>query len=547
MTGFGREHPSVAPLRIPTFRRLWLALLFFNLGHLVQVVASSWLILELTGSPLWVSLMVGAPTLPMLFLALPAGAAADLFDRRRVLIVSSAIMVAASSGMALVWMFDLVTPARLVGLGVLLGVGVAFFNPAWQAMIPALVPIGLVPGAVALNSSSGGIATALGPAIGGVLVATVGPGYAFGLGAVGYAVILGALVVTRTREWPVEGGPVGIAIATGLRYLRFSRSYRWLLVVGALFGFSSAALRAMLPNITSDVLLEGSTLYGILLGAFGLGAVLGGVSRAQGARILGDRMIAASILSFGAASTIAGASQLVPVTATAVFVAGLLWTWILSTLNSTFQLLTPDWVRGRTMSAFVLSIFGALPLGAAASGAVGDLIGAGPSLVVFSMLIMGLGAVAWWLPIPVLEDIEPPVLTTQHPPDIQDEDSALGPVMVINSWTITESEFEPFLEILAELRRLRLSTGAYQWRVYRNTAEVGMISEIFMVHSWEQHLQQHRRMDTQALLTLSRAASYGQREATHLVEFDVDRPRRRPDWESLVADHARTHRSPGGE
>lgn len=544
------ESSSVAPLRNPTFRRLWLALLFFNLGHLVQIVASSWVILELTRSPFWVSLMVGAPTLPMLFLALPAGAAADLLDRRRVLVASSSIMVAASMGMALIWTLGMVTPGRLVGLGLLLGVGVALFNPSWQAMIPALVPIGLVPGAVALNSSTGGIATALGPALGGLLVATAGPGYAFGVAAVGYGVILLTLLLTKTREWPMDGGSMGIAIATGLRYLKFSQVYRWLLLIGCLFGFSSAALRAMLPNVTSDVLLGGSTLYGVLLGAFGLGALVGGVSRGWGAARLGERMIAASVLLFGVSMAVAGVSRVVPLTAAAVFGAGLLWTWLLATLNSTFQLLTPDWVRGRTMSAFVLSIFGALPIGAVASGALGDLIGAAESLVVFGIMVMALAALAGRLPIPVLEDIEPPVVAIQQRGNDEDLSPTVpSPVMVVNSWTIAEDEFEPFLEVLAELRRLRLSTGAYQWAAYRNSSKVGLISEVFMLHSWEHHLQQHRRMDNQALVTLARAASFGRdgmHETAHLLEFDVEHPGRRPDWVSLVTDHERMHRS-GGE
>jgi MFS family permease len=550
------DRSSVAPFRIASFRRLWIASLFFNLGHLVQVVASSWVILELTGSPFWVSLMVGAPLLPLLFLSLPAGAAADLLDRRRVIIGASTIMVLAAGGMAFVWVAGLVTPGRLVALGLLLGTGVALFNPAWQAIMPRLVPVELLPGAVALNSASGGVATAVGPALGGVLVAIVDPGWTFGLATFGYSAILLSVLRTKTSEWTHEVGSMGIAIATGLRYLRFSHGYRWLLLLGCLFGFSSSALRTMLPNVTSDVLLGGSALYGGLLGAFGAGALVGGLTRSQGSDLLGDRMMPLAILAFGAAGAVVGASRLTAVTAAAVFVAGIMWTWILSTLNSTFQVLTPDWVRGRTMSAFVLSVFGFMPIGSILSGALGELVGAAGSLLVFSVGVVVLAVISLKMPLPVLEYIAPPVVPEPEFGDGHGGPVAPAPVMVVTTWTIEEEHFEPFLELLADLRRLRLSTGAYHWAAYRSARDLRRISEVFMLHSWEQHLQQHRRLDTRALDTIRRAEGFGASETSvkeHLIAFDVDHPKRRPEWQSLLSDHERMHRdrpapvrAPGG-
>lgn len=537
---------SIAPLRIANFRKLWIGLIVFNLGHLIQVVASSWLILELTSSPLWVSLMVAAPTLPLLILSLPAGAAADLLDRRHILIASSAVLAAASTAMSLLWALNLITPLRLVALGLVIGVGVAFFNPAWQAIVPSLVPSSLVPGAVSLNSATGGVATALGPAVGGLLVATVGPGWSFIAATAGYLAILLTTLTARTFAWDKEKGSMSIAIATGLRYLRFSRDYLWLLLLGSLFGFAGSALRSMLPNITSDVLAGDSTMYGTLLGLFGGGALIGGLTRTQASRLIGDRMIPVCILSFGATSGIVGLSASVSITAVAMLLAGMLWTWILSTLISTYQMLTPDWVRGRTMGAFVLSVFGFLPLGAVTSGALGAVIGADGSLLVFAGGMALVGVLAFTMPLPVLEHIEPPIVPGPSPeePDVVDGSQRTAPVMVVNTWSIEGKEFDDFVSFLAELRRLRLRTGAYQWEAYRSATDLTRISEVFMLHSWEQHLQQHRRLDVSDLATIDRMARFGKPETLvreHLVAFDVDRPNRRPAWRDLLAEHERLH------
>ena len=535
---------SIAPLRIPTFRRLWIGLIIFNLGHLILVVASSWLILEITNSPFWVSLMVAAPTLPLLFLSLPAGAAADLLNRRHVLVASSAMLGVASLGMSLIWVLDMVTPGRLVGLGLAIGIGIAFFNPAWQAIVPSLVPSSLVPGAVSLNSATGGVATALGPAVGGLLVATVGPGWSFAVATVGYLSILLTTLASKTLEWNKEKGSMSVAIATGLRYLRFSDNYLWLLLLGSLFGFTAAALRSMLPNITSDALGGDSALYGTLLGLFGAGALLGGLTRSIAGRAVGTRMIAVSIVAFGVSSGIVGVSTSVTLTGIAIAVAGLLWTWILSTLISIYQMLTPDWVRGRTMGAFILSVFGFMPLGSVTSGTLGDAIGASGSLLVFSAGVMAVGLATFKMPIPILEHIEPPVVPEPTIGNgVGDEPNAEA-VMVTNTWTIAETEFEPFVEFLAELRRLRLKTGAYEWAVYRSAADLSRVTEVFMLHSWEQHLQQHRRLDVQALRTIARMRQFGDPESfvqNHWVEFDVDDPDKRPAWRDLLSEHEEFH------
>jgi MFS family permease len=508
---------SPLALRIPAFRRLLVAAFLFNVGHLFQVVASSWVVLELTGSPFWVSLTVGAPLLPFLLLSLPAGAAADLLDRRRVLVASSTVMTAAGATVLLLWLADAVTAGRLVVAGLAFGVGVAFFNPAWQAVIPSLVPRGMLPGAVALESASGGAATAIGPALGGVVVATAGPGWAFAAAAVGYMIILLAVASTDISRYAHDVGSMQRAIATGLRYVRFSGRYRWILVVGCLFGVSSAALRALLPSITSEVLDGGSALYGGLLAAFGAGALIGGLTRGQGRRLLGDQLVAWSIMLFGAAMGVVAASRSWAVTGGAMLVSGLLWVWILATLISTVQMLTPDWVRGRTMSVFI-SVFGLASMGAVGSGALGDAIGVPGSLLASGLTVVGLGVLASRIPLPVLERIEPPLVREHEFEDDGDSSDSSAPVMVVNTWIVDDDEFDEFSTLLDELRQVRLSTGAYQWDAYSSCRDARRVSEVFLMHGWQDVAQAQRRLDTHAVETIRRAAQFGRHNDTCVTE-----------------------------
>lgn len=519
------DQSSMAPLRIPMFRTFWIALVIFGLGHLVQVVTSSWLMLEMTGSPLWVSAMIGAPTLPLLVLSLPAGAAADLFDRRIILLVSTSVLVAASVAMSVLSTLDELTPARLVGLGLVIGIGIAFFNPAWHALVPSLVPASLVPGAVSLNSASGGVATALGPALAGLLLVTVGAGFSFGLAAVGYLAVAVAVSMARTDDLDQEKGSLVVAIAAGVRYLRFSRGYLWLLLLGSLFGFASAGLRSMLPNLTSDALGGGSVMYGVLLSMFGCGAMAGGVTRSQASRRLGPRLLPICIVAFGLVGVVVGLSTRVALTAVCVTIAGVIWTWILATLNSTYQVLTPDWVRGRTMGAFTLSVFGFVPLGAVASGALGNSVGADKALVAFSVMVAVIGVLSFRMPIPVLERIESPVVLERDAGTIPDVAASNEPVLVVTTWHVEPLRLEAFLMVLSDLRRVRLRTGAIQWAAYRDATDPMSISEVFMLPSWEQRVQQIKRLDTVAMQVIRRADELGTAETRvrrNLVGFDVD-------------------------
>ncbi len=535
---------AVAPLRIARFRALWLASIFSNVGSFLQAVAGAWLMLELTGSATWVGMMVASNTLPLLFLALAAGAVADMLDRRRVLIAAQLTMGSAAAAMAALTWADLITPELLLGLGLAMGVGLAFNLPAWQALIPDLVPRGMVASAVALNSVAFNVARSVGPAIGGLLVATVGPEAGFGINALSY---LGVVVVLAwmARHLPAadrEEASMVNAIALGVRFARFTPTFRRLLALAALFALTSAVVQAVLPNRT-DELGGGPGSYGVLLGAMGLGALVGGLTRGPVAERLGERSVPATIVLFGLAGVALGLAPSIYVAAAALVVAGAAWVWTLATLNATAQLMSPQWVRGRAMSLYTLSFVGVLPLGSILAGWVADRLGAGGAETLLSGGAVVLGLVAPAFRIPPLDQVESPVYEQDRPvPEHVDTEG--GPVMVVNTWVLEADEIEPFLEVMNEVRLVRLRTGAYRWRLYRDAADPHRLSEVFLTVSWEEHLAQHRRIDDASAELLRQARQFGkERPVTrHLVAVDVEHPE---DWQRLVAAHERYHERDG--
>ena len=492
-----RTIPANSPLSVTRFRWLWTASVFSNVGSFLQSVAASWLMLELTDSPLWVGAMVASTTLPLLFLALIAGALADLVNRRSILLASQVTMGFAATAMAIAWYTDIVTPTLLLSLGLLLGIGVAFNMPAWQAMVPDLVPRGMVASAVALNSAAFNVARAVGPALGGFLVATSGPGTAFALNALSYLGVIGVIASFRAEDWtPEHETSIGSAIALGIRFARFTAPFRWLLAIAAAFALTSSVVQTMLPNVSRDVLDGGAGLYGILLGAMGAGALVGAATRRRASDRLGRTTVPISIALFGVMGVVVGLSRDPVATGLAMGAAGTFWVWALATLNATTQMLSPDWVRGRAMSLYSLAFVGILPLGSLLAGALGSTIGPAESMVVLSVGAVVLGVAALRLPLPGLADVESPELPEDWDMEPHGDTRLLGgPVLVASTWVIDEADLAPFLETMNELRLVRMRTGAFRWRLYRNAEDPHRMTELFLLASWEDHLRQHQRID----------------------------------------------------
>lgn len=540
---------SVEPLRHSRFRLLWMASVVSNVGSFLQTVAAGWLMLELTGSPFWVGLMAASSTLPLLFLALPAGALADTLDRRRILLASQGMMGSAALGMAVLAYFDQITPGLLLALGLMLGTGLALNLPAWQAMVPDLVPRGLVASAVALNSVSFNVARAIGPALGGLIVATAGPDLAFFINGVSYVGVVAVLLSWRAGPNRADApDPMRNAIALGLRFARFTPPFRRLLAVAAGFALTSAVVQSLLPNVTEEALQGGATMYGFLLGMMGLGALAAAFSRQRAQEALGRRMVPVGIVGFGFAGAAVGLSRAPLLTGLAMFVAGVFWVWTLSTLNATVQLLAPAWIRGRAMSLYTLSFVGLLPIGSIVGGALGDVIGSPESVVVLSTAAIGFGLVVVRFGVPALGE----VVATDPPPDWDltphEFEMSGGPVMVVNTWVIRHAELEEFLHAMDRLRRVRLRTGAYHWALYRNAEDPHRMTEVMVLNSWQDHIRQHQRIDAEAADVIRSTREFdrdGGPVTRHLVAVEVADREARPQWEELLAVHRGLHDADG--
>ncbi len=520
-----------------------------NVGSFLQAVAAGWLMLELTHSSLWVGLMAASSTLPLLFLVLPAGALADMIDRRRILIVSQGLMGSAAMGMAVLAYFDRVTPGLLLTLGLVLGTGLALNLPAWQAMVPDLVPRGLVASAVALNSVSFNVARAVGPALGGLIVATAGPDLAFFINGISFVAVIGVIVSWRGTEYRVDApDSMRNAIALGLRFARFTPPFRRLLAVATGFALTSAVVQSLLPNVTEDGLGGDATMFGFLLGMMGLGALMAAFTRRNVQQRSGRLMVPLSIVGFGIAGLVVGVSRVAPLTGLGMFAAGIFWVWTLSTLNATVQLLAPEWIRGRAMSLYTLAFVGLLPIGSIVGGAIGDVIGAPGAVAVLSLGAIGLGLVTVRVGVPALGEVvatEPPADWDLEPHDF---DIGGGPVMVVNTWVIRHAELEAFLEAMDHLRMIRLRTGAYRWRLYRNAEDPHRMTEVMLLNSWQDHIRQHQRIDAEAAEAIRAAVAFdrsGGPMTRHLVAVEVANRQARPHWDQLLAVHRDLHDQDG--
>lgn len=537
---------TVAPLRISRFRTLWVASIFSNVGSFLQTVAASWLMLQLTGSATWVGLMAASSTLPLLFLALAAGAMADMFDRRWVLVAAQTTMGASAAAMAILTYMDRITPGLLLTLGLMLGVGLAFNLPAWQATVPDLVPRGMVASAVALNSVAFNVARAVGPALGGLILVVAGPGLAFTLNALSYLGVI-VVLISLARVMPApdrEESSMINAIALGVRFARFTPAFRRLLALAAMYAMTSGVVQAILPNRTQE--LGGNAGgYGILLGAMGLGALGGAFSRNLVSERFGERTIPLSIGLFSLATVGIGLAGNYGIAVICLICAGFTWVWALANLNATAQLMSPEWVRGRAMSLYSLSFVGVIPLGSIVAGWVADRIGADSAYVLLGLVGVLVGfVVAPLLRIPSLDTIDSPEFE-QHRDLPAHVETVGGPVLITTSWDIDRQRLDKFLAIMQEVRLVRLRTGAYRWRLYRDASNPHRLHELFLTVSWEEHLAQHRRIDDASAATLRRARKLdvnGHPTTTHMVAVDVENP---DNWAALVDAHAEYHRQDG--
>lgn len=381
---------ALQPLREPLFRSLWIAAVISYTGTWMQNVGAGWLMTTLTMSPFMVGLVQAAATLPVFIVILPAGALADMVDRRRLLLFAQTWMVLASGILGVLTLMDLVTPWILLLFTFLLGLGAVMNDPAWQAITPEIVSREQHASAVALNSAGFNVARAVGPALGGLVVAAAGCGATFLLNALSFfGVILFLYHWKRQPNGEVKSERVLHAIHTGFRYLRDSALVQSVLIRTGTFSLAASAIWALLPIIARPY---GATGYGLLLGCFGTGALCGAAVLPRLKRELSvDAVVAIAIIVFAVATFAAGVVHQFGPLCLVLFTGGTAWIAILACLNVAAQTMSPDWVRARCLSMYLLVLQGGMALGSTLWGAVATKVGVPVALLCSALaLVVGL-------------------------------------------------------------------------------------------------------------------------------------------------------------
>ena len=487
-----------SPLRHSVFRALWIASIVSNIGTWMQDVGESWLMTSLTFSPLLVALVETAGSLPVVLAALPAGALADIVDRRRLLLVMQAWMVIVAAAMGAVALMGWMTPGRLLSLTFLLGIGSAVSNPAWQAITPELVPPEDLAGALSLSGVSINIARAIGPAAGGLIVAASGPWAVFFLNAGSFLAIFFVIYhwqpAPRSSKLPPE--EIIGAMRAGIRYLRHSPQLQISMVRCGAFIICASALWALLPQQARRGLGLNSFDYGVLLGCLGLGAIVGAWSLPGiRERLAMNNLVAAGTALFALAALALAYVHSFPLLALALVIGGIAWIGVLSALNISVQTSTPSWVRARVLAIYLLIFTGGLAAGSAIWGFVAARLGISNALLLSAVgLIVGLAA-TWHYRLVSKKSLSlTPSLHWPEPIVVIDTDANQGPAITSIEYRIDPKTAEAFLEAMKEMKRIRQRDGAIRWNVLRDSADAERYLEIFVTESWAEHLRQHERV-----------------------------------------------------
>ena len=493
----GKAQSAWRPLRNAVFRKLLLADVVSDVGTFMQTVGAAWLMVSLHAGPMYVALTQTASALAFFVFALPAGAVGDIVDRRKLILYTETWMASVAIVITVVTFGGAMTPWLLLSLTFALSAGDAIESPTWRAVLPELVGKDDLAAASALNGIEFNFARAVGPALAGVVIAVAGVGAAFAINVLSFAGVI--VVVARwkrpaTRRTTPPETVVG-AIVAAVRYVRYSPALRRVMFRAGVTMFFASALLALLPSVAHGVSAS-PTGYGVLLGCFGAGAVLGaGVMPTARSRWSTEVVASGGIVVLGLATIAAALVHVMMILAALMLIAGAAWILFISLVNALVQVLAPDWVRARVLAVFLLVFQGGLAAGSAFWGTVAAhrsilvaLVGAG----VGTILSVGLARMArlpdttfdaspwnhWRMPVPV----------AGGEPALND-----GPVLVTAEYTVPETQADEFVDAMHEYARVRRRDGAYRWGIFRDIEKADLYVETFLVSSWAEHLRQHDR------------------------------------------------------
>ena len=492
-----RADSITAPLRHAVFRRIWLASLLSNLGILIQGVGAAWSMTQMTAEADKVALVQTALMLPVMLISMPAGAIADMHDRRIVALVSLAIALSGATTLTVLAWLNLVTPNILLALCFVVGSGMALFGPAWQSSVSEQVPTETLPAAVALNGISYNIARSFGPAIGGIVVASAGAVAAFAANTVLYLPLLVVLFlwnrVSEPSRLPRER--LNRAIVSGVRYITNSPSIKIVLTRTMVTGIIGGSVSALMPLVARDLLHGGAQTYGIMLGAFGMGAVIGALNISEvRARMSGEAAVRACALSMGCAIAAVAVSKEPVITAAALVVAGAVWMLAVALFNIGVQLSAPRWVAGRSLAAFQAAIAGGIAIGSWIWGHITEIAGVETALLISAGLMLLSPLLGIWLRMPPIGARNEAAAETLADPEVRLQLTARsGPLVVEIEYRVAQDNARAFHNVMQEVQLSRQRNGAYGWSIARDIADPELWIERYHCPTWLDYLRQRNR------------------------------------------------------
>ncbi|HEY9787815.1 MAG TPA: MFS transporter [Candidatus Obscuribacterales bacterium] len=500
------------PLRKPLFRAFWLAALVSNIGTWMHDVGAAWLMTSLTTSPLMVALMQTAVYLPFFLMALPSGAMADVFDKRKLLLFGQLWMLVSALALAGLSFCGAISPWILLLLTFALGLGAAVSAPAWNAVTPELVARPQLQGAIALSGVSFNLSRGVGSVIGGIIVALFGSPTVFLLNAVSFVGLV--LFFLGWRRKPKESfrhaERVTEAMRAGIRYVRHAPELTSVLMRSALFSVSSSAFWALLPLVCRQKLGFSAYQYGLALGLFGLGTLLGAFFLPKlRARFSLDYCVAIGTASMSFSIIGLVWAQNFVLAGPFMIFAGTSFLLVNSCLNLAVQVAVPVWVRARALAFFILVCQGSVALGSILWGSIASQTGLVTPLLLCSLtLLMGLIAIRRH-PLVAVEQLDVSLSRHWDQPRLAIEpEPTHGPVLVTVEYIVDPDRVLDFAEAMELVRMQRLRDGAFQWHLFHDLSRPGRHIETYFVESWAEHMRQHERVTVADKMIEERALSF---------------------------------------
>jgi MFS family permease len=489
---------AFAPLREGTFRAIWLTSVLSNFGQLIMGVGAAWEMTRLTTSPGMVALVQSALMLPLMLVSVPAGAIADTFDKRKIALLGLGMATLFAATLTTLSLLGLTTPWVLLSFTALIGAGVALYGPAWQSSVREQVRPEQLPAAVALGSVSYNIARSFGPAVGGIIVLTLGATASFAVNALFYLPLMAAFFLWRRPHVPARLPPERIhrGIISGARYAIHSPPIRIVMIRGFLFGLTSAAVAALTPLIAREFLQGNAGTYGLLLGAGGVGAVAGAllVSEAR-ERLKAEHAARLCAIIGGLMVVLVALSRNVVLTALLLAVAGAAFMLYIALLNVAVQLSAPRWVTARAIACFQSTLTGGIAIGAWLWGHVTADWGLPSALIASGIALILTPLVGLLLPMPRISERDVEMIDIANEPEVALAITARsGPIVIELDYRVDPEAARQFYDVMLKIQLARLRNGAFDWSISRDIADPALWTERYYCPTWADYLRLRSRL-----------------------------------------------------